>query len=387
VEIAIITSRYPDIDNPYNHMFVHMRSLEFIKNNITLTVFVPSKKDENYVFEGITVIKTSSIKIIEGIKNYDLVYLHLLQIYPFLKNDGGKIYKYIISNNITFAMYFHGNEVQKYTRRFYNYDFSIKQTLVWLKKDLIVFPRIKKFIKITLEKKNASFIFPSKWMKKEAEFNLKFKFKTYNIIPNGIDTNLFKKRNTLDNNFKIITVRSLSERVYDIKFTIDILKELHEKFTLDIYGKGKYINEYNNYILKLNLEHRIKIIPKFIDRNKLNNLFSNYGIFISTTKTDSQGVTMLEAMASELLTVSTNNSSKPEFIIDGETGVLGKTPKEIAQKINTIAMDSNIFNKITKDGRNSMIKIDIEKTVKKEIDILKQLISAHSETNSYLFIN
>ena len=42
MKVAIITSRYPSKNNPYNHMFVHMRSIEMIKQGIDVTIFIPS---------------------------------------------------------------------------------------------------------------------------------------------------------------------------------------------------------------------------------------------------------------------------------------------------------------------------------------------------------
>ena len=55
MKIAIITSRYPSLGNPYNHMFVHMRSKEFVKQGQKVEVFVTSKETHEYVFEGISV--------------------------------------------------------------------------------------------------------------------------------------------------------------------------------------------------------------------------------------------------------------------------------------------------------------------------------------------
>ena len=65
MKIAIITSRYPSKGNPYNHMFVHMRSKEYIKQGEQVEVFVPSKESAEYVFEGVRVKTIPSKKIIK----------------------------------------------------------------------------------------------------------------------------------------------------------------------------------------------------------------------------------------------------------------------------------------------------------------------------------
>ena len=78
-------------------------------------------------------------------------------------------------------------------------------------------------------------------------------------------------------------------------------------------------------------------------------------------------------MSSGLLVASIDNSSKKEFISDMETGVLGNTPKELAEKIIKVTSDKSLYNKITIAGRKSMEAIDVKVTCKKELDILKSI--------------
>ena len=104
MKIAIITSRYPSLDNPYNHMFVHMRSKEFVKQGKNVDVFVPSREKHEYIFEGISVRKISSNQIVKVLRDYDILYLHLLHIYPLTQKDGWIIYKAIIENNLPCVM-------------------------------------------------------------------------------------------------------------------------------------------------------------------------------------------------------------------------------------------------------------------------------------------
>ncbi len=49
---------------------------------------------------------------------------------------------------------------------------------------------------------------------------------------------------------------------------------------------------------------------------------SNYGVFLSPTRMDAQGVMMCEVMASGLLTISSDNTAIPEFIVDEQNGIL-----------------------------------------------------------------
>ena len=83
---------------------------------------------------------------------------------------------------------------------------------------------------------------------------------------------------------------------------------------------------------------------------------------------------MMEAAASGLLVVTTDNSSKNEFIQDDVDGVLGDSAEVIADKIVAITNNKSRFEEVVARGRKSMEAIDISKTVRKEIELLKQYI-------------
>lgn len=374
MKVAIITSRYPSKNNPYNHMFVHMRSIEMIKQGIDVTIFIPSNKNTDYEHENVNVKMMSSSDIINNIKSFDILYLHLLNIYPFKNYNGWIIYKYILKTSKPFVMYVHGSEVQKYRARLFDFNFKIFDFLKWFKKDILVIPKMKQFVNKTKSLKNGAYLFPSNWMKDEMELNLNTKINNFKIIPNGIDTDLFKFHKSFEKRYKLLTLRPLSSKKYAVDIAINVIKFLPESFTLEIYGKGKYQNLYQNQINSLGLSNRIVIKNEFIDRSILNTFFSQFGVFLSPTRMDAQGVSMCEAMASGLLTVSNDNTAIPEFIENNSNGILAETPQEIAKKIIEVTNSENLFKKITNSGRISIENIDIKQTVNNEISFLKNIL-------------
>lgn len=374
MKIAILTSRYPSQEQPYNHMFVHTRARN-LQKNCSVTVFVPSNQSENYVYEGITVVKTSNKKIIDLAADADLLYLHLLNIYPFSKESGLPIYQYIIKKNLPHAIYIHGSEVQKYGQYGFDFDFSIRQITKFFFKDFFVIPHMRLFFKKTNKRRNNLVLFPSKWMKSTAEKSLNIKFDNYRIIPNGIDTDFFDLRQELAiNPRRMVSIRSFSSEVYDIKKTIELMSLLPDDYTLDIYGEGKLILKYKKLIVKMNLKKRVKIIPKFLDHENMKKTFRSYDLFISTTRFDSQGVTMLEAVSSGLLLVTINNSSREEFIEDGVTGLLANNVYELSNKIVEITNNNALFQKVVLQGSSKMKDLSTNCISEKEIDALKNVI-------------
>ncbi|MEA1786446.1 glycosyltransferase family 4 protein [Arenibacter sp. GZD96] len=373
MKIAILTSRYPSKNNPYNHMFVHMRAVEMHKQGADVTVLVPSKTTETYLFENIKIIKDTSKKLTLMLDDFDVLYLHLLNIYPLSSSNGWPLYSFIMDSKIPFAMYVHGSEVQKYGARMFEFRFRLSDFLKWFKKDFLVIPKIKRFVNLTKDRDNVKLIFPSIWMKKDLEANLSLTLTKYHIIPNGIDTMLFKYHELYKKKIKLLTLRPLSSKKYAVDIAIKVMKYLPEEFVLDIYGRGFYKLEYEKLISKEGLENRVFIKDSFIERNQMNSFFSNYGIFLCPTRMDAQGVTMCEAMSSGLLTVSNNNTAIPEFIKDGVNGLLGSSPSEIANKILSIVDTSSNYYKLTRNANNDMKKIDIKITVIEEVRLLNEL--------------
>ena len=358
-------------------MFVHMRCVEMQNLGHNITVYVPGELGFNYIHEGVNVKVMTSQNINKELNRFDILYLHLLNIYPYKKSNGWTIYKYIMNNNIPFVMYVHGNEVQKYGARMFEFNFKVTDFLKWFKKDALVIPKMKNFVKSTMVRDNSAYVFPSRWMKEDLEKNLGLEIKEFHIIPNGIDTSLFKFNEIYKNKFKLLTLRPLSSKKYAVDLAIELMQYLPKSFSLDIYGKGHYAKPYKKLINRLGLQDRVTIKNSFINRKDLNKFFSNYGIFLCPTRMDAQGVSMCEAMASGLLTVSSDNTAIPEFIVNGKNGIVGNDLEAVAKNIISSVQDKSEYTKITSQARASMEDIDISITVSKELDLLRK-IAAHN---------
>ncbi len=236
MKIAIITSRYPSLGKPYNHMFVHMRSKEYIRQGEIADVFVPSNEINEYIFEGVLVREMPSKNIVRCLNEYDVLYLHLLHLYPLIKNDGWPIYKAIIKNKYKFAIYIHGAEAMYFKDRFFGTKFHLRDVLSWIRKDFYHLPRLNFFL--CSEAINRGVIItPSIWMKNQ--INNVFEVNDIRIIPNGIDISLFsfKSFKSFKSATNILSLRPLGDKVYDIESTIEVLSLLPNQFTLDIYGQ------------------------------------------------------------------------------------------------------------------------------------------------------
>ncbi|WP_413510917.1 glycosyltransferase family 4 protein [Myroides odoratus] len=373
MKLAIITSRYPKENQPYNHMFVHVRALYFQSQGVDVTILVPAKNKNQYTYQGIQVIENLAKEIKIDLAHYDLLYLHLLNQYP-TKDGGFSIYNEIGKRKYKTALYLHGSDVLVYPDYLYDFKWSLKGIAKYLYINSWNHYLMSRFLnKISLFNTYVM-LTPSQWMKNHTEKIFKRTFQNFYAIPNGIDTQLFDVPFTYENRFKLITIRPLNDPKYGVDMSIELMRFLPDTFTLDIYGKGFLKTEYENLIKHYKLEKRVKLIDDFIERNELPMLFANYGMFLAFSRFDSQGVIMCEAMASRLLTISNFNSAIPEFIRANQTGLVNDNMEELAKDIGRISQDKQLLEKLVENGRISMEQINWYKQGEKELEVLRKLV-------------
>ena len=140
------------------------------------------------------------------------------------------------------------------------------------------------------------------------------------------------------------------------EFAIEAFKIFHKNFSyfkLIIAGSLQEEEKSRAYIQKLRelakgypIEFRINIAEE-----ELLKLYSNsYAVLFSAINEDF-GLVPLEAMACEKPIIAVNEGGPRYTIINGKTGFLVNSPKEMAEKMITLAKDPSMVEKIGKEGR------------------------------------
>ncbi len=146
-------------------------------------------------------------------------------------------------------------------------------------------------------------------------------------IPTGIDSNTFhpgfdgndfREKHNLDDRKKILHVGRISfEKEIDmaIRAMADIDAELL------IIGSGPQKDELEKLTTELGLEHKVRFLG-FIPNKDLPNAYACGDILISCSAFETQGLSVLEAMASGLPCACRNARAFTDIIADGENGFL-----------------------------------------------------------------
>lgn len=336
-KIIVLDQDYPSENNLYGDVFVHTRVKEYVKFAEVLIVSF-FRDIEDYEYEGITV---RHAPVVDDIFN---LYHEFLPDIIFIHFYHKQLFSFVSTVKTPVFIWVHGYEALGWYRRLFNYStYSLVRNI-----HNIALPNIKqmlgfrKLVKLSNETRRIHFIFVSNWMKRVAQTDSLTSIKNHSIIPNPINTELFKYvQKDKEDRKRILLIRSFNSRKYATDIAIDAIlilskRSFFQELHFGIYGKGKYFKSLTNPLRRFN---NIDLFENFIPNNEIPAIHKKFGIFLCPTRQDAQGVSMCEAMSSGLVPISSNNTAIPEFIKHGETGILTDSANEIANAIEALYED------------------------------------------------
>ena len=186
--------------------------------------------------------------------------------------------------------------------------------------------------------------------------------KEIHVTPFGIDLSKFKKMefhtDFSPETIVVGTVKTLSSK-YGIDYLIKAFKIVKENnsdlsLKLMIVGDGEDKIKLVNLCRNLNISDDVVFVGK-VNNNLVPNYLNVIDIYValSTLESESFGVAIVEASASEKPVVVSNVGGLPEVVANNKTGfvVESKNPQEAAKKIEKLILDKALRVKMGKAGR------------------------------------
>ena len=188
-------------------------------------------------------------------------------------------------------------------------------------------------------------------------FKEKYKYnRNVHIIPTGIEIERFYKEKidlskinnkktelgiTSDDLVVLFVGRVASEK--NIEFLINNHSELLKKNNntkLLIVGDGPDLEEYKNLAKKYKIEQKVIFTGK-VPWKDIPIYYNMADIFVTASHTETQGLTVIEAMAASLPVVALDDESFKNTVIEGLTGYLFNNKKEYISRITELIIDDN----------------------------------------------
>lgn len=152
---------------------------------------------------------------------------------------------------------------------------------------------------------------------------------------------------------------------------IECAKQLKKKipdFTLDMYGTGVLVDDIAKLIEENDLSENVHLCGFCNDKN----IFDNYSLLWLTSDFEGMSMTIIEAKAKGVPTISTNwGDGVFEVIHDKEDGFVENTVEDIVNRTAELMNDKELLINISKNAFKNFDEFSKENAYKRWIDLLK----------------
>ncbi len=215
------------------------------------------------------------------------------------------------------------------------------------------------------------------------------------IVPTGIEVekfylennkqlNIVKKRESLGlkrDDFVILFVGRIgSEKNVELLLTsMRYIVNNCPKAKLLIVGDGPDLNKYKTFVKKQGLEENIIFTGK-VPWESIAEYYLISDVFTTASKTETQGLTVIEAMAASLPVVCINDESFTNTVIDNLNGKIFKNKRGYKKAIIELYNDPKELKRLSKQARLSADMHSSKYFVESILDVYKIAIKNKPQT-------
>ncbi|MDY2575472.1 MAG: glycosyltransferase [Bacilli bacterium] len=212
-----------------------------------------------------------------------------------------------------------------------------------------------------------------------------------NVIPNGIDLEMFEERNIDKNFIKEFKEKNKIEDKYILlslgrvakEKAIDVLLEGYATFlknstndntVLLIVGDGPDRNRLENLAFELGISKNVIFVGK-VPHEQVPYFYFMSNLYISASTSETQGLTFIEAIAAKTLVLCRFDENLEDVIKEGKTGFFFSDNKSFNQKlISILKMNEEEQNRIIQQAYEQNQKYSIDTFYDRMYEVYKRAI-------------
>lgn len=364
----VLTNHYPSYSDLYRNGFVHSRVKAYREQGVSVDVF-RLRIDESisyHEFDGIDVI-TGSLEALDkalGSGRYKSVLVHFLsaEMWNVLKRH---------LDHVRINIWVHGAEIQPWWRRKYLH--STSSQLDEAKNQSALRVAFWDAVLATRHE-NIRLVFVSRAFAREVsqDYGIDLGDLNHEIVHNYINEKDFPyRKKDIDFRRKILSIRPYATTTYANDLTVKAILELSSrdcfsKLEFCLVGDGVLFDELTR---PLNQFENVKLCKAFLTHTEIAEYHQKYGVFLTPSRMDTQGVSRDEAMSSGLVPVTTRVGAIPEFV-DNECGRVVE-PEDyvgLADAIEELYHSPELFTRLSEAAATRVRQQSgFASTVKKEL--------------------
>lgn len=369
----VLTKQYPDYDDLYKYGFLHTRVRAYREHGLGVDVFRIANDAENTYreFEGVDVVSGDGALLDATLSTgqYKNVLVHLLD-----EKMWAILAKYLDTIHVT--VWVHGAEIQVWQRRQFEFERIGAEEI---KRQKRLSDKRLKFWRSILQDPhpNLELVFVSKYFANEVseDFSIDLSKIKYEIVHNYIDEKIFPyHEKSIEQRKRLLSIRPYASRKYANDLTVKAILELSKRsffndLEIALYGDGDLFEQITRPLQGF---QNVKLHRTFLSHRDISALHKEYGVFLTPTRMDSQGVSRDEAMSSGLVPITTKVTAIPEFV-DESCGMLvdGEDYIAMADAVEALYQFPEKFLLLSRKASERVHRQSgIEQTIMKEIQII-----------------
>jgi glycosyltransferase involved in cell wall biosynthesis len=148
------------------------------------------------------------------------------------------------------------------------------------------------------------------------------------------------------------------------------------KFTLDVVGEGNATVTAREFVEKSRLE-RVVTFRGWLDGTDLENMFRESDVLILPSWSEGLPNVLIEAMAAKLTVVATSVGTIPDFICDGESGLLipPRNIRALQEAIELVLSEPKLCQQMADRGHEIAVeKFSVEPAVQRLVAVINETI-------------
>ena len=249
---------------------------------------------------------------------------------------------------------------------------------------------VEYFTRFYCDKTCSELIVPTK--KTYDLFKEKYKYdRDIYIVPTGIEVERFyrekfkpeelqkirEKHQLKKSDFVILYVGRLGKEK-NIEFIIDVQQMLvkdYPKAKLVLVGDGPDAEDIKALVRKYNIEKNVIFTGK-VPYDETPKYYNMADIFITASHFETQGLTVIEAMAASLPAICIDDESFNNTVVNGLNGYIFKTKEECKKDIEAIIKDKKMKEKLARGARTSAEMHSSKYFAEQVLDVYKKAIES-----------
>lgn len=231
-------------------------------------------------------------------------------------------------------------------------------------------------------------------------FKEKYKVdRNIHIIPTGIEIsrfykenskiqdiiNLKRKLNINDTDFVILFVGRLAEEK-NVEFLLESHEEIikkHNNAKLLIVGDGPDINKYKELSIKYKIDNNTIFTGK-VPWDDMPKYYQIADVFATASRSETQGLTVVEAMAAEIPVVCVDDDSFKIVVIDDLNGKLFKNKKEYVKIIDELIKDNKLLLRLGTQARISAEPYSSKYFAERVLEVYKKAVGPNHKKKGFI---